>query len=130
MFTILISIFGFSVLLYALAPDANNADSEGYLWGGPDDGWQAGSARSIFLSDDNDFSDSSSSSSWSSSDSWHDTGPSVNIDGSPMVGSVDINGNPYGATDSSWSNDSWSHHDLFSSSDSYSDSCSTGGHDW
>lgn len=26
--------------------------------------------------------------------------PSVNIDGSPMVGSTDINGNPYGVTES------------------------------
>lgn len=26
--------------------------------------------------------------------------PSVNIDGSPMVGSIDINGNPYGVTGS------------------------------
>ncbi len=31
--------------------------------------------------------------------------PSVNIDGSPMFGSVDIHGNPYGVT--SWSSDSW-----------------------
>lgn len=39
--------------------------------------------------------------------------PSVNIDGSPMCGSVDINGNPYGVTQSS--ND-----DICSIDDSFS----------
>ncbi|TRX53439.1 hypothetical protein [Thalassomonas sp. M1454] len=27
------------------------------------------------------------------------TGPLTNIDGTPMCGSIDINGNPYGVTD-------------------------------
>lgn len=36
------------------------------------------------------------------------SGPSVNIDGSPMMGSVDIHGHPYGVTD-----------DTFSSTDIY-----------
>lgn len=33
-----------------------------------------------------------------SDDSISNSEPSVNIDGSPMCGSVDINGNPYGVT--------------------------------
>jgi hypothetical protein len=52
------------------------------------------------------------------------TGPSVDIDGSPMVGSVDIHGNPYGVIDIShgdnWSScacdtsaSSWSSNDAF-----------------
>ena len=32
--------------------------------------------------------------------SFLDNGPSVNIDGSPMSGGIDIQGNPYGVTDS------------------------------
>lgn len=41
--------------------------------------------------------------------------PSVNIDGTPMCGSVDANGNPYGVT----SHDSFGH-----------DSFSSGSNDW
>ena len=129
MFTIFISIFAIAAVLFALAPAANDSDSEGYQWGGSNGGDHAGSARSAFLSDDNDFNygSSASSSSWSS---WHDSGPSVNIDGTPMMGSIDINGNPYGVTESSWSNDSWSHHDSFSSFGSCSGSSSICGNDW
>ncbi|WP_371185234.1 hypothetical protein [Thalassotalea maritima] len=47
--------------------------------------------------------------------------PSVNIDGTPMVGSVDINGNPYGVTSVDDSlNSSCSIDDSFSSIDSSS----------
>lgn len=35
---------------------------------------------------------------FSSDDSVSNSEPSVNVDGSPMCGSVDINGNPYGVT--------------------------------
>lgn len=35
------------------------------------------------------------------------SGPSVNIDGSPMVGSVDIHGNPYGVTSQSVTHNSF-----------------------
>lgn len=120
MFTIFISIFAISALLFALAPAADESDNDGY---------HAGGAGSASLSDNDDFSysSSSSSSSWSS---WHDSGPSVNIDGTPMMGSIDINGNPYGVTESSWSNDSWSHHDSFSSFGSCSGSSSICGNDW
>ena len=30
-----------------------------------------------------------------------DTTPSTNVDGTPMCGSIDVNGNPYGVTDTS-----------------------------
>jgi hypothetical protein len=57
------------------------------------------------------FSDSSSDFS---------SGPSVNIDGSPMIGPVDIHGHPFGVTDDAFS--SCSHgsisDDIFSSSSS------------
>jgi hypothetical protein len=43
--------------------------------------------------------------------------PSVNIDGSPMCGSIDINGNPYGVSDISDSTSSLMD-DSFSSMDS------------
>lgn len=49
---------------------------------------------------------------------WDDSSPSVNVDGTPMVGSIDIHGNPYGVTndkftsgsfgDNSFGNDSFS----------------------
>ncbi|MDN3651494.1 hypothetical protein QWY77_01680 [Thalassotalea ponticola] len=62
--------------------------------------------------------------------------PSVNIDGTPMVGSVDINGNPYGVTsmdDSLHStcliDNSYSSFDNTSSFDSFDSSCS-GFDDW
>lgn len=47
--------------------------------------------------------------------------PSVNVDGSPMCGSVDINGNPYGVTSPDDSFDSCSiFDDSFSTTDSSS----------
>lgn len=56
------------------------------------------------------FMDSTDTNSHSS---WDDTGPRFNIDGTPMMGSVDMNGNLFGITQS----------DSFSSSfDSFSSS--------
>jgi hypothetical protein len=63
------------------------------------------------------------------------TEPSVNIDGTPMCGSVDINGNPYGVTDATDCSpsviddafDSCSMDDSFSSFD---DSSCGGFDDW
>jgi hypothetical protein len=53
------------------------------------------------------------------------SGPSVNIDGSPMVGSVDIHGHPYGVTDDTFSSIG---DDMFSSSNScFDDSFSSSG---
>ena len=36
---------------------------------------------------------------------WDDLSPSVNVDGTPMVGGVDINGNVFGVTSNSWLDD-------------------------
>ena len=59
------------------------------------------------------------------SNSINTTEPSINIDGSPMCGGVDINGNSYGVT---------SMDDTFSSIDdsfsSFDDSCCGGFDDW
>lgn len=58
--------------------------------------------------------------------------PSVNIDGSPICGSVDINGNPYGVTSTDDSiNDGSCFDNDFSSSESFGgiDDSSCGGFD-
>ena len=56
-------------------------------------------------------------------DSSSTSGPSCNIDGTPMMGSVDVNGNPYGVTSHDWSSSSCtSSSDTFSSSPFTSDS--------
>lgn len=49
-----------------------------------------------------------------------DSGPSVNIDGTPMVGAIDINGNPFGVTESDFGTSNDSFGSDFSSSDSFS----------
>jgi len=46
-----------------------------------------------------------------------DSSPAVNIDGTPMVGDVDINGNAFGITE----NDVGADHDFSSSSPSFDD---------
>lgn len=51
--------------------------------------------------------------------------PSVNIDGTPMCGGIDINGNPYGVTST---DDSFDHNSSFDSFSSFDD-CSCGGFD-
>ncbi len=69
-----------------------------------------------------------------SSNSVSNDEPSVNIDGSPMCGGVDINGNPYGVTSTDDSINCGSCFDNdFSSSDSFGDfdNSSCGGfNDW
>jgi hypothetical protein len=47
--------------------------------------------------------------------------PTVNIDGSPMCGGVDVNGNPYGVTSSSYlsNDDSYNNKSHFYDDDSY-----------
>ncbi len=70
-------------------------------------------------------------------DSEIDSTPSVNVDGAPMCGSIDVNGNPYGVTDisdcsSSIIDDTFNSSaidDSFSSMDSSMDS-SCGFDDW
>lgn len=61
--------------------------------------------------------------------------PSVNIDGSPMCGGVDINGNPFGVTESSAYDicsvdDSLSSFDCSSSFDDSFDGCGSGLDEW
>ena len=62
------------------------------------------------------------------------TEPSVNIDGSPMCGNIDINGNPYGvtSTDDSIDHNSCFDNDFSSSDtfDSFDDSSCGGVDDW
>lgn len=72
-----------------------------------------------------------------SDDSISSSEPSVNVDGTPMCGSVDINGNPYGVTEipdcsSSMMDDSFTSIDSscgFGDSFSSFDSSSCGGFD-
>ena len=65
-----------------------------------------------------------------------DSEPSVNVDGTPMCGSVDINGNPYGVTEVEPIEITTCDTDSFSSdfSDTFScdfdDSFSSGMDDW
>jgi hypothetical protein len=70
-------------------------------WNGDDDQQRTEDSYSTHnhLFDDSDFR---------SSHNLIDMGPTVNIDGSPMIGSIDIHGNPYGVTDD--------HHDILSHS--------------
>jgi hypothetical protein len=61
---------------------------------------------------------------------FNDNQPAFNIDGTPMMGSIDVHGNPYGITgdhagfDSSWSSSS----DSFGSSDSFDSGWSSDNH--
>ena len=67
-----------------------------------------------WLFDDDAFSTSTSindSFSTGSGSMFDNSGPSVNIDGSPMIGNIDIHGHPFGVTD------------TFSSSSMFDDSC-------
>jgi len=48
--------------------------------------------------------------------------PTINVDGSPMVGSADINGNPYGVTESTEFESSSCDFDYTSSEPCYFDS--------
>jgi hypothetical protein len=68
-----------------------------------------------------------------------DTTPSTNVDGTPMCGSIDVNGNPYGVTDisdcsSSMMDDSFTSIDSSCSFDdsfsSFDDSSCGGFDDW
>jgi hypothetical protein len=87
---------------------------------------------SDFLNTASNFLDSLNSDSDDSSDSFtfsNDTWPTVNIDGSPMLGGVDIHGHPFGVTDSdssAFSSDDFgcdsSSDDSFMSSSSF-DTC-------
>ena len=61
--------------------------------------------------------------------------PSVNVDGSPMCGGVDINGNPFGVTESSTDDlcsidDSFSSFDCSNSFDDTFDSSYSSFDDW
>jgi len=56
--------------------------------------------------------------------------PAFNIDGTPMMGSVDIHGNPYGVTGAHSGFDSHSHFDSGSSWSSSSDSFSSFDSGW
>lgn len=65
-----------------------------------------------------------------SSASAFDSSPAVNIDGSPMVGPVDIHGNPFGVIDSTPGWSSSSDFGCGSSIGSGFDSNSFGSSDW
>lgn len=59
--------------------------------------------------------------------------PTVNVDGSPMVGGVDINGNPYGVTQNTEFESSSCNFDYTSSEPCSFDSCDSdtnGFDDW
>lgn len=92
-----------------------DASNSGRRWVADDNPLHLSSSHTARRASRNCFDDST--------DSWtHDSGPSVNIDGTPMMGNVDIHGNPYGVTsynfddDSMFSDDSCSMFDDDSSS--------------
>lgn len=90
------------MVLVATAPSARSASPNGWREANPDE-------RRHHFCDDSDFDcrrldddDDDLGTSWMRTS----VGPAVNVDGTPMSGDLDINGNPFGITNGSSSDDS------------------------